>query len=324
MGKRGPKVGLRRAHQHRRQHEGEGSDGDAHRWGSLARGPDTVAGWCRRVRAVQGARLHRCRRSSAGLVKLFDGGGLLLLVWLSVILLLALLLLLLFLPLLLCWCSDVFELWVELLSSLDLVVAAADRVIPRGSRVSRLRLGDLYGGARVWAWLRPGDLCVCAGMRGGIAAVRRCGVAGASQYGSVADTGGAAVSLSCRGTGTGEAQGRPVTRAGAEAQAKGKARLLRGCCGAKRGGAEEAAGRGERRKGKLTRGPRLSAPQLEGEGALRRARLAGLGRGLWAVLRGGKKETRSCARGPRLVGKREKEARLAWAVAPWGVYVISF
>jgi hypothetical protein len=42
-------------------------------------------------------------------------------------------------------------------SSLDLVVAAPDRVISRGSRVSRLRLGDLYGGARVWVWLWPAD-----------------------------------------------------------------------------------------------------------------------------------------------------------------------
>jgi hypothetical protein len=51
--------------------------------------PDAVAGWCRRVGAVQGARLSRCRHSGAGLVKVVQRGGvvsllavlLLLLVW---------------------------------------------------------------------------------------------------------------------------------------------------------------------------------------------------------------------------------------------------
>jgi hypothetical protein len=97
-------------------------------------------------------------------------------------------LLLLFLPLLPFWCGD-----------------SANGKSNGAARVLRLRLGLLIQGARAGVQLRPGNLGVRAGTRGGITAVR---------HGSVADTGGAAVLLPCREAGTGEARGRPVTRAG--------------------------------------------------------------------------------------------------------------
>jgi hypothetical protein len=65
-----PKAWLRRAHRHCRQHKGEGRrrrcppvklDG-----GILG----AVAGWCRRVGAVQGVWLRRGRRSGAGVAEL--------------------------------------------------------------------------------------------------------------------------------------------------------------------------------------------------------------------------------------------------------------
>jgi hypothetical protein len=171
-----------------------------------------VAGWCRWVGAVQGAWLRRCHRSGAGLVEVLRRGG--------GVPLLAVLLLLLFLPLLLFWCGD-----------------GARRKATGVARVSRLRLGLLIRGARAGVRLRPGNLGVRAGTRGGIAAVRR---------GSVADTGGVAVSLPCRGAGTGEVRGRPVTRAGAEAQAKGKARWLRGLSRGEAGRSAAGAARGGR------------------------------------------------------------------------------
>jgi hypothetical protein len=77
------------------------------------------------------------------------------------------------LTLLLCWCSGVIELRVELLSSLDLVVAAVDRGISRALGFLSRGWGDLYGGARVWTRLRPRDLGIRAEMLGGIVVVRR-------------------------------------------------------------------------------------------------------------------------------------------------------
>jgi hypothetical protein len=66
----------------------------------------------------------------------------------------------------------------------------------------------------------------------------------------------------------------------------------------------------ERRKGKLTSGPRLSAARVEGEGA---RRLVGLGRGgLWAVW------------AVHVSRERRRRARLAWAVGPRGVCVVGF
>jgi hypothetical protein len=50
---------------------------------------------------------------------------------------------------------------------------------------------------------------------GHVAASRRCGAARASRRGSVADTGGVAVLLPCRGAGTGEARGRAGDASGA-------------------------------------------------------------------------------------------------------------
>jgi hypothetical protein len=86
-------------------------------------GPDVVAGWCRRVGAVQGARLHRCHRSGVGLVKVLRCS--------SVVPLLAVLLLLLFLSLLLFWCGD----------------GERGKAI-QAARVLRLWLGLLIRGAR--------------------------------------------------------------------------------------------------------------------------------------------------------------------------------
>jgi hypothetical protein len=91
------------------------------------------------------------------------------------------LLLLLFLLLLLSWCSDGGK-------------GKSNRV----ARVSQLRLGFLYAALGLGVRLRSGNLDIRAGTHGSIAAVLR---------GSVADTGAAAVSLPCRGAGTGEAQG---------------------------------------------------------------------------------------------------------------------
>jgi hypothetical protein len=50
---------------------------DAHRW-ARRRGVVRVAGWCRRVEAVQDARLRQCHHSGADLVELRCGDGLLL------------------------------------------------------------------------------------------------------------------------------------------------------------------------------------------------------------------------------------------------------
>jgi hypothetical protein len=127
---------------------------------------------------VQGARLCRCSGSGAGAVKLRCGDGLLLLVRLGVVLLFSF--------------SS---------SSAGAALAEGEN---RGLLGLGERLGVLYSALGFGERQRLGVLDVRARMRGGIAAVQR---------GSVADTGGAVVSLPCHGAGTSGARRRPVTRA---------------------------------------------------------------------------------------------------------------
>jgi hypothetical protein len=185
---------------------------------------------------VQGARPHRYRCKGAGVVKVLRRRR----------------ppprapLLLHFLLLLLCWCG------------------AGGRGKAGAVRVLGW-LGLLYAALGFGEWLRPGVLDIRARMRGGIAAVR---------CGSVADTGGAAVLLLCRGAGTSGAWCRPVTRTsmgrgGREKRKGGTAvrRLYRRAergrasgAGAERSGMRRSAA-GERRKGKADkRAPLVSCP----------------------------------------------------------------
>jgi hypothetical protein len=101
------------------------------------------------------------------------------------------------------WCGDSLLLLALLLLLLLYCCGADERGKAGATRVSGAA-GVLIRGARVWRAAAAGVLGVRAGTRGGIAAVRR---------GSVADTGGAAVSVLCCGAGTCGARHRPVTRA---------------------------------------------------------------------------------------------------------------
>jgi hypothetical protein len=191
---------------------------------------------------VQGARPHRYRCKGAGVVKVLRRRR----------------ppprapLLLHFLLLLLCWCG------------------AGGRGKAGAVRVLGW-LGLLYAALGFGEWLRPGVLDIRARMRGGIAAVR---------CGSVADTGGAAVLLLCRGAGTSGAWCRPVTRTsmgrGGREKRKGGTAVRRLYRRAERG---RASGAGAER-------PACQLPRAEGEGTLREGRPAGLGRSLRAALRG--------------------------------------
>jgi hypothetical protein len=156
---------------------------------------------------VQDARLRRYRRSGAGPAELRCGDGLLLLMQLDVVLLVALLLLLLF-------------------SSSSSAGAATAEGEKLGLLGFRGRLGLLYATLGFGERLRQGILDVRDETRGGIAVVRRS---------SVADTGGAAVSLPCCEAGTSGARRRAVMRAsggrgGREKRKRGAAvrRLSRG------------------------------------------------------------------------------------------------
>jgi hypothetical protein len=74
-----PKAGLRRAHRHCRQHDGEGRRQRCSPVELSSEVPGAVTGWCRWAGAVQGVRLRRCHRSGAGVVKTLWHGDILIL-----------------------------------------------------------------------------------------------------------------------------------------------------------------------------------------------------------------------------------------------------
>jgi hypothetical protein len=143
------------------------------------------------------------------------------------------------------------------------IVAAVEKEDTKAARVFGGGLGGSEGGYSRFRGAGPGveggDGMAAA--RGRVAPshdVARLGFCGA---GSVADTGGAAVLLPCRGARTGEARGDASEGGAVVTQAKGGVAVSRSYRGAEAGASR---GRGWRWKGKLTSGPRLSAAWVRG------------------------------------------------------------